>query len=352
MRTDSVWAAADTTPEAIEQALRALLIERHAANPNSSPARVLNLIVVVDRQWSGEIANRLAQVGDYHASRTIVCQVDPGRRTLDATVSVASDDDAGGARSRAVELVVLDIGPHHLPSLETILDPVVVTDLLTVAWSPHGHDDALDALLRIAQVVLFDSVDDPVPFDALCRAAMLAGRARVVDLAWLRSAPWRERLAALFDPPNDLRRELDRFSAVTIRHERGSTAAALLLLGWLADRLGWTPGPLASGPRGVISGSLYALDREVRLTLESSRLDVRGLAGVTIETTAGRSIALDRGPGGLHAVRREPGGDEHPWTIMGASRGEGGILGEGIRQALLRDPLYRPALLAAQALAG
>ena len=29
---------------------------------------------------------------------------------------------------------------------------------------------------------------------------------------------------------------------------------------------------------------------------------------------------------------------------MGASRGEGGILGEGVRQALLRDPTYRPAL--------
>jgi hypothetical protein len=36
---------------------------------------------------------------------------------------------------------------------------------------------------------------------------------------------------------------------------------------------------------------------------------------------------------------------------MGASRGEGGILGEGVRQALLRDPTYRPALGCAQVLA-
>jgi hypothetical protein len=36
--------------------------------------------------------------------------------------------------------------------------------------------------------------------------------------------------------------------------------------------------------------------------------------------------------------------------IPGASRGEGGILGEGIRQALLRDPTYVPALDAAQAM--
>ena len=32
------------------------------------------------------------------------------------------------------------------------------------------------------------------------------------------------------------------------------------------------------------------------------------------------------------------------WKILGASRGEGGILGEGVRQALLRDPTYDPAL--------
>jgi hypothetical protein len=37
--------------------------------------------------------------------------------------------------------------------------------------------------------------------------------------------------------------------------------------------------------------------------------------------------------------------------ILGASRGEGGILGEGIRQALLRDPTYAPALGAARSMA-
>ena len=43
-------------------------------------------------------------------------------------------------------------------------------------------------------------------------------------------------------------------------------------------------------------------------------------------------------------------GEEHAWTILGASRGETGILGEGIRQALLRDPTYVPALESAQAM--
>jgi hypothetical protein len=36
--------------------------------------------------------------------------------------------------------------------------------------------------------------------------------------------------------------------------------------------------------------------------------------------------------------------------VLGASRGEAGILGEGVRQALLRDPTYGPALTAARRL--
>ena len=75
-----------------------------------------------------------------------------------------------------------------------------------------------------------------------------------------------------------------------------------------------------------------------------------GLAGITIETASGMSLSLDRGPGGLAARRRTPTGSESAWTVMGASRGEAGILGEGIRQALLRDPTYAPALEAAEAM--
>ncbi len=67
---------------------------------------------------------------------------------------------------------------------------------------------------------------------------------------------------------------------------------------------------------------------------------------MTIETASGEAVSLDRAPGGLQAVRRARDGAEQRWTVLGASRGEGGILGEGVRQALLRDPTYRPALAA------
>ena len=87
----------------------------------------------------------------------------------------------------------------------------------------------------------------------------------------------------------------------------------------------------------------------LRLVVDPT-LDVPGLAGLTVETATGRHLSLDRGPGGLRARYRNRRGDTREWTVLGASRGESGILGEGIRQALLRDPTYQPALGAAATL--
>src|SRR5207249_4123168 len=75
--SEVVWSAQDTTPDAIEAALRELLARRHAESPDYAPARVLNMIAFVDRAWSGEIANRLGGVGRYHASRLLVLSYEP-----------------------------------------------------------------------------------------------------------------------------------------------------------------------------------------------------------------------------------------------------------------------------------
>jgi glucose-6-phosphate dehydrogenase assembly protein OpcA len=346
---DQVWSAQDTSPSAIEAALRELLVEFHRENEGYWPARVLNMVCVVDRQWSGEIANRLRGVGRYHASRTIVCSVDGRRTKLDATATIATDTEPKpGEFALLRETIVVECGPKHLEHLDSIVDPLVVTDLATVMWSPHGHYKALDSLRRLAQVVLLDSVDDPEIDDALRRACSYADELYVVDLAWLRSTPWRERVAAAFDPPSR-RHDLETISEIHVRHHPDSTVAGLLLLGWLTTRLGWEPTRLMKRGDDYV-GKLHGRRQDVQVRLEPTPMPVRGLAGVTIDTAAGESLSLDRGDGGLQAVRRNRKGALHAWTILGASRGEAGILGEGIRQALLRDPTYRPALTAANAL--
>lgn len=347
-RSDAVWSEQGTTPDAIEAALRHLLAERHSENAGYTPARALNMVAFVDRQWSGEIANRLRGVGRYHASRLVVLSYERGRERLDARASVASEGDPRpGEFALLRETVIVDIGERHLDDLATIVDPLVVADLPTLLWSPHGHPEAVDALLGLAQTVLLDSIDEPVWREALGRASALRDKAYVVDLAWLRSTPWRERIAATFDPPH-MRPELRNISTVTVRHHPESTIAAMFLIGWLASRLGWKLGPLVAGGDEVLTGKAAARRQDATLRLEpDSTLQVRGLAGLTLQTAAGRELRWDRGPGGLHAHSRTANGEEREWTILGASRGETGILGEGIRQALLRDPTYAPALAAA-----
>jgi len=346
--SDAVWSEQGTTPDAIEAALRELLAERHSEDGGFLPARVLNMVAFVESEWSGEIANRLRGVGRYHASRLVVLSYDPKRTRLDAHASVAAEGEAKpGDIVLLHETVIVELGDRHLDDLLTIADPLVVSDLPTLLWSPHGHPEAVEALLPLAQATLLDSVDEPIWHEAIDRANTLSDRLYVVDLAWLRSTPWRERIAATFDPPA-LRSELEKIGAITIRHHPDSTVAAMLLIGWLASRLGWRLSPL-SAEGEVLSGTAQAGGQEIALRLESApELLVRGLAGLSIETASGIQLRLDRGTGGLRAYQRDVEGREHEWTILGASRGEAGILGEGIRQALLRDPTYRPALQAAQ----
>ena len=348
--SDAVWSEQGTTPDAIEAALRQLLIERHAENNKFMPARALNMIAFVDRQWSGEIANRLRGVGRYHASRLVVFAYEPRRDRLDARVMIASEGDPdGGELALLRETVIVDVGDCHLDDLITIADPLVVTDLPTLLWSPHGHYEIVAELLQLAQAVLVDSVDEAIAREALDRACELSDQAYVVDLAWLRSTPWRERVAGAFHPPR-LRSELHTISKVTVRHHPASTVAAMLLIGWLASRLGWKTAPLVA--HGVaFAGKAHEGRQDVALRLEAApELQVRGLEGVSIETASGRCLRLDRGRGGLRARARDKAGQTREWTIPGASRGEAGILGEGIRQALLRDPTYIPALTSARTL--
>jgi glucose-6-phosphate dehydrogenase assembly protein OpcA len=355
---DRVWRERDTTPAAIEEAIRRLLVEAHAQNIAYVPARVMNLVCVVDKAWSGEIANRLRMVGRNHPSRTIVCAVEEKRTTLDAMATVAGPAETRpGDFAVLRETVIVTCGPRHLARLDTIVDPLVVTDLPTMVWAPHGHTEAVDALRDMSQVMLLDSVSEPDVDDALRRACDLSSELYVVDLAWLRSTPWRERIAATFDPET-VRGDLRLLSHVGVRHHPDSAASALLLVGWLASRLDWQVGPLLSrgGPVPTRTGKAHAKRQDVTITLEAEpAMSVPGLAGVALASASGRALRFDRGAGGLRVHYRRSGRGhpvEREWTILGASRGEAGILGEGIRQALLRDPTYKPALEAALQLAG
>jgi glucose-6-phosphate dehydrogenase assembly protein OpcA len=348
--SEDVWAERDTTPARVDAALRQLLVERHKTSSGYVPARVLNAVVIVDDEFRGEIENRLRRVGRFRPSRLILCRVRKGHPTLDATATVTGDDEAPAPGKIAVttERISLLMGPQHLRGFDTVVDPLVVSDIATLVWAPHGHEQAVEECRRLAQVILLDSQDDPSVPEALRRAGDLRSDAHVVDLAWLRSTPWRERVAAAFDPPKH-RPALGSITAVTVHHRQDSVAAAVLFCGWLASRLNWRPESLLPKDGGF-TGHARARRGDVSLRCIPDEVAAPGLGAVTVESAGGESVTLERAPGGLCERRTERDGTKRSFQVLGASRGEGGILGEGIRQGLLRDRTYGPALDAARAL--
>lgn len=346
------WSAEDTTPAAIERALGDLLVRYHARVPTHAPARALTLLVIVDPAEHAALERQLTRVARRYASRTVVCLVKPGQQRIDATARLTGTErPPPGAWSFTHEHVLLTVGERHLAHLDSILRWLLLRDVPALVWSPAIDRTRLQATLPLAEAALLDTVTAQPLATALPTVCALTEQTHVVDLAWLRSVPWRERVAALFDPPS-WRARLEDIDGIQVRHHPRSQAVALLLVGWLASRLGWTPQPLApSQARERLQARATSRTRQISVRLDpASNQTAPGLAGITITTRDGTTLSLDRGPGGLHARHVTPAGTASEWTLLGASRGEPGILRDGVREALLRDPTYRPALHAAAAM--
>ena len=271
----------------------------------------------------------------------------PARR---AVATIASDTQPkAGEFALLRETVIVDVGEKHLRALDTIVDPLVVTDLPTVLWSPHGHPEAVDVMLDLAQVVLLDSSTTPTCTRPSSARANSCGRP--TSSIWRGCAPrpgasaWRPRSTRRICAPTCATSARSRCATTRIRRRRRCCSRLA----------GLAPGLAAVQAHRAATGPWRAGARQAPGRGAAPRArghpERPGLAGLTLETASGRHLELDRGPGGLHARYRNNKGDERDWTILGASRGEAGILGEGIRQALLRDPTYGPALDAANALA-
>lgn len=328
-----------------------MLAERFRERHCSVPARDLNLVCCVEAGGEDAVIGHLGGTARPSVSRTIVLSITPDRAVIDALAEVTCDVHPGpGQFGFLRETVILEIGDQHLPDIEAIVDPLLIPDLPTVLWASPRRPDMLELLEPVAEVTLLDSMDQLDARAALRWARHVCSHIDVVDLAWVRSSPWRKQAAAAFDPP-PLRAELPAIKSVSVVHHPVSAVAALLLAGWLGARLGWSLRPLGHRPRGL-AGVADAAQGAVRIELHKDRRrPVSGLA-LAVETDSGRLLSFERETGGLKGCDRDGNGREQCWTSLGAWPDEGDVLQDGMRQALLIDPLYGEALAAASVLAG
>ncbi|HEV8228506.1 MAG TPA: glucose-6-phosphate dehydrogenase assembly protein OpcA [Candidatus Limnocylindria bacterium] len=372
---ESFWGTHAANIGALERELARLrrAAVAHAKERGFAVARasVLNLVVYAEREvHARRAASTIADLALRHPSRAIVVLADRVREGIEASAQlhchVPRVDDV---EQICYEQVFARVRGDFDERVASVVIPLLVPDLPVFLWwtgTPPPQARQLDDLIRLADRLIVDSADFARPDRTLPQIAALAKRdIAITDLNWARLTPWRELVAQFFDVPA-WRPFVEGITGIRIGFAVDMDgrdihpSQALLLLGWLASRLGWRPHEsLAPSEAG---GLLFRVSRTdgapimVRLRPRFERgLETGDVSGVRIQASA-------RGAAAEFVIKRAP--DERHATatviIDGARRSERvvplplphvrDLLGEELSIAG-SDDVYEAALAALMALA-
>ncbi len=214
-----------------------------ASKGSDAAARVatLNFVVFVDdparRTW---VLERAGLVAAKHPSRLIVLDSTDATSGVDVATSTR---DAGGA-TVINERVDIGAGTLDHAAIGSLTQELSVPDIPTVLWWSGARllaSRTFSGLAHEASMVLVDSSgtgNGEQNVRELGEFLTRFPKIVVLDLAFMRLAPWQDMIAQFFDDPA-LREDLFSIKALDI--ESGSDAEALYLAGWLGSRLSWEP---------------------------------------------------------------------------------------------------------------
>jgi glucose-6-phosphate dehydrogenase assembly protein OpcA len=211
--------------------VNALAELRHQAGErNTARTAVMTLIAVAPGDEQAYAATTaLRSIGGHHPARIVILRPDPDEvATLDARATLYAVQADGHQIN--FEEVTLSVGGQAANHLDSLVEAFTLSDLPVVVWYVNSVPDPADPLLSVASAVLLDSRDAGGQLRDLLE---LARRRTVVDLSWIRLAPWRDLLAGLFDPA-DCRVWLEFVAAVEVQ---GKPGPRHLLGGWLSSQL-------------------------------------------------------------------------------------------------------------------
>jgi glucose-6-phosphate dehydrogenase assembly protein OpcA len=369
------WQGTDVDTTTLETRFTQLWKQLTAQAPDIHPVRtrIFNLVAYAqDRSQAQAILRCLDSLPQVHPSRTIVLQSDrlASRSGVDAALTLTCDRGSDGAPPGCHERVVLQVHGRAADHLSSVVAPLLLAELPTYLWWPgqplFGHR-VFHRLLGVAENLLVDSAQFDNPGDGIADLAnLVGGRHAVNDTNWARLTPWRDVVAQFFDAP-DLRPHARSITALSIEFGQGAgdssraTASVLLMLGWVASQLGWTPETTLDQP---VSGdvSLAVLDGERVIPVE---LTVRDhgpkagcrLMGLTLQSeptglsrasfTVRRSADLER----LTVVTAVEGSDPVRRVIPLTVEDESTLVAEEL-EVVGRDKLYETVVRMASQMAG
>ena len=334
-------------------------------------ADTLNLIAVARSGVDGErIGEVVANLAGFYPSRAIILVADPDKPPaptpgLDVRVRLL-ERAAKGRPTVRFECVTVAADAGAADQLPSIASPLLIAELPDFLWWPGevtADDRSLAELLDVVDRLIVDTAAQRDP--GTCLRAM-AGLLRndpcpkLSDFAWARLTPWRQVLAQFFDTPT-ARQSLDRLHGVRIDYtepdERlgSGLSAAVLLVGWLATRLGWEAAEGTAGRRDDPRLTFQSGTRQrVEVTMRAARAPARGRGLTGVRLVAGgdapASFAVERmTPGGLMTASEGPTMARVSRMVHADLPDETDLLSEELR-TFERDRVFEQALVFAAGL--
>lgn len=375
---ERVWGTRADGVSALERELARLrrAIGAHATEQGVAVARasVLNLVVFATREvHARRAAATVDELATRHPSRAIVIVADRDRSAAAPALQMHCHlPQPGGADQVRYEQILIRARGDADRRLVSAVIPLLLPDLPVFLWwteTPPLDLPFFEELLGLADRLIVDSADFSRPDRTLPRLHAVAraghGRYGITDFNWTRITPWRELVSQFFDVPA-WRPFLDGITGIRI----GFTVDAdgreihpsqpLLLIGWLASRLGWSA--VESLAPAEAGGLLFAMRRGDGHEI-AVRVRPRFMRGVEEGHLSGLRIQAEHAGGTAEFVVKRAEGSAHATalvTLDGQDRAErlvplgrpgvGELLGEELTIAR-SDAIYEDALAALVALA-
>ncbi|MEN9935211.1 MAG: hypothetical protein RLZZ387_1790 [Chloroflexota bacterium] len=237
-----------------------------------------NLVVVVDERGvagrATQVIDRLTGVYPNRAIVTAALAHEGGTQpehaaTIDAWVQAHCQLPAPGRPQVCGEQITVEAHGEAAGRIPGVVLPLLVPDVPVALWLPHGEParhPVAAKLTDIADRLIVNSATFATPEASLpTLAGLIDADTGVSDLAWARLTGWRELVAQFFDAPAMLPHlsEVERIR-LTVPSQPGQPSdrsQALMLVGWLASRLGWKVAEHVGGARLVrADGAEVALE--------------------------------------------------------------------------------------------
>ena len=281
----------------IEKALGKLWEE---SGESKTRASLINLAIYNEKPGSLEMNTEITRgIAGEHAMRAILIEADPKAEGSSAEAWITMHCYLRGSKGGSVcsEQICFQLAGMAAHSLQSVVFSHLDSDLpLVLWWQADFHPPINGKLWRWVDRLLFDSRHWKNPkeqFDLIRQIAGLAeARTVLCDLNWARSLPVRHALAAIFDIPGNLF-ELQLLRKLELDYAHGSRTTALLLVGWLADRLGWSLSNPSDNPEFELKETEGASISRMKLASENAAFHLLRESGsdLYVTTAQGTNIA-------------------------------------------------------------